>query len=153
MPVEMTTQHLIIQQLSNDLPLPAYKTVGAAGMDLYAAIEGDVRLQPGERCHFKTGIKVQLPPFYEMQIRPRSGMALHHGFTVLNTPGTIDEDYRGEIGVIGINLGQVYILIKRGDRIAQAVISPIARLPIIKGIVNETLRGENGFGSTGSGTG
>ncbi len=151
MPQELTVPRLIIQQLTDDLPMPSYKTVGSAGMDLYAAVDNHVILQPGQRCLFKTGIKVQLPPFYEMQIRPRSGMALNQGFTVLNTPGTIDEDYRGEIGVIGINHAQSYITIRRGDRIAQAVISPIARLPIVTGIVNETLRGEGGFGSTGSG--
>ncbi|HAG07707.1 MAG TPA: dUTP diphosphatase [Peptococcaceae bacterium] len=141
-----------IRQLpeASDLPLPAYLTPGAAGLDLYAAVTEDVSLGPGERCLIPTGIQVAIPPGYEAQIRPRSGLALKYGITLLNTPGTIDSDYRGEIQVIVINLGGKEFCIRRGDRIAQMVINQVARVrwqPVIA--LPATKRGDGGFGHTG----
>ncbi|MGQ9496903.1 MAG: dUTP diphosphatase [Desulfotomaculales bacterium] len=141
-----------IRQLpeASDLPLPAYLTPGAAGLDLYAAVTEDVSLAPGERRLVPTGIQVAIPPGYEAQIRPRSGLALKHGITLLNTPGTIDSDYRGEIQVIVINLGRQEFRIRRGDRIAQMVIHQVARVrwqPVIA--LPTTARGDGGFGHTG----
>jgi len=132
-----------------ELPLPHYQTEFAAGLDLYAAIEETIILAPHGRTLIRTGIKVQLPPDYEMQIRPRSGLALKHGITVLNSPGTIDADYRGEVGVILINHSEVPFCINKGDRIAQAVISAVAKLPMVEvDALDESERGEGGFGST-----
>lgn len=130
--------------------LPQYMSDGASGVDLYAAIDKDIKLLPGKRCLIPTGIKIEIPHGYEAQIRPRSGLALNYGITVLNTPGTIDSDYRGEIKIILINLGDKPYTIKRGDRIAQMVISPVvkANFKIVKNI-KKTKRNENGFGSSG----
>lgn len=133
-----------------DLPLPQYATPGSAGADLYAAVEQPVVLQPGERCRINTGIRIALPPGYEAQVRPRSGLADRYGLSMVNTPGTIDSDYRGVIQVILINLGGEPITIRRGDRIAQLVIAPVAQavwqeVPHLP----ETERAEGGFGSTG----
>lgn len=133
-----------------DLPLPQYATPGSAGADLYAAVEQPVVLQPGERRRISTGVRIALPPGYEAQVRPRSGLADRYGLSMVNAPGTIDSDYRGIIQVILVNLGQEPITIRRGDRIAQLVIAPVvqavwqevASLP-------ETERAEGGFGSTG----
>ncbi len=133
-----------------DIPLPAYATASSAGMDLIAAISDDVMLQPLQRGLIATGLSIALPAGYEAQVRPRSGLALKQGITVLNSPGTIDADYRGEIGVILINLSAEPITITRGMRIAQLVIAPythgawqeVAALP-------ESARGAGGFGSTG----
>ncbi len=133
-----------------DLPLPAYATEHSAGMDLLAAVENDVILQPGERQLIPSGIAIALPAGSEAQVRPRSGLALKHGITVLNAPGTIDADYRGEVGVILINLGQEPFTVSRGNRIAQMVIAPHYRAvwqPVEK--LSVSTRGGGGFGSTG----
>jgi dUTP pyrophosphatase len=135
-----------------DLPLPAYQTEGAAGLDLVAAVPADapVKIEPGERAMIATGIAVALPRGHEGQIRPRSGIALRHGVTVLNAPGTIDADYRGEIQVILVNLGSESVEITRGTRIAQMVIAPIVQVKIVEyGSLDTTGRESGGFGSTG----
>ncbi len=133
-----------------DLPLPQYATPGSAGADLYAAVEEPVVLHPGERRRISTGIRIALPPGYEAQVRPRSGLADRYGLGMVNAPGTIDSDYRGVIQVILINLGQEPITIRRGDRIAQLVIAPVVQA-IWQEVHNlpETERAEGGFGSTG----
>lgn len=137
-----------------DLPLPAYQSEGAAGLDLLAAVAADlpVIIAPGHRALIPTGLAVALPTGTEGQVRPRSGLAARHGVTVLNSPGTIDADYRGEIQVILINLGQESFTVSRGMRIAQLVIAPAMRVTICE-ITNldETTRGVAGFGSTGLG--
>jgi dUTP pyrophosphatase len=131
-----------------DLPLPFYASEDAAGMDLYAA--ADITLAPGARGLVATGIALAIPPGFEGQVRPRSGLALKHGVTVLNAPGTIDADYRGEVGVILINHGSMEFAIRRGDRIAQLVIAPITRAHILEVMsLPDTTRGSGGFGSTG----
>jgi dUTP pyrophosphatase len=137
-----------------DLPLPAYQSEAAAGLDLVAALAADtpVILGPGQRALIPTGIAIALPPGTEGQVRPRSGLAAQHGITVLNSPGTIDADYRGEIRVILINLGEESFTIARGMRIAQLIIAPVLRTHIGEsGSLNETTRGVEGFGSTGLG--
>lgn len=133
-----------------DLPLPGYQTEGSAGVDLYANIREPLTLQPGERALIPTGIRIALPPGYEAQIRPRSGLALKYGIGMVNSPGTIDSDYRGEIAVILINWGQEPFTIRRGDRIAQMVVAPVARIEWqIEESLPPTERGEGGFGHTG----
>jgi len=135
-----------------DLPLPQYQSEDAAGMDLLAAVpEGqDVVLNPGDRALIPTGFAIELPRGYEAQVRPRSGLALKNGVTVLNSPGTIDADYRGEIGVILINFGQIPFSVRRGARIAQLVVSPIERVALIESErLTTSERGAKGFGSTG----
>jgi dUTP pyrophosphatase len=132
------------------LPLPNYQSIGAAGMDICAAVKESVFLAPRERCAVPTGFILEIPQGFEGQIRPRSGLALNHGITCLNSPGTIDSDYRGEIKVILINLGNEPFEITYGMRISQLVIAPVSRLQIQE--VQEmtlTLRGAGGFGSTG----
>ena len=132
------------------LPLPEYKTAESAGMDLSYSGEEDITLQPLERKLAKTGIFIELPMGYEAQVRPRSGMALKHGIGVLNSPGTIDSDYRGEIGVIVVNLSNEVYTIKKGERIAQMVIAAHARANFIQvEELTESDRGAGGFGSTG----
>ncbi len=134
------------------LALPAYETADAAGMDLRAAVAdgAPVTLTPGERGMIPTGLTIALPPGYEAQVRPRSGLAAKHGITCLNSPGTIDADYRGEVKVILINLGQEPFVIKRGERIAQMVIAPVTRAEMkLVAELDETKRGAGGFGSTG----
>lgn len=134
------------------LALPAYETAGSAGMDVRAAISEaeSIKLAPGERAMVPTGISVAIPEGYEIQVRPRSGLAAKHGLTCLNTPGTIDSDYRGEIKVILINLGQDTFIITRGERIAQLVLAPVTRLAwALADELDETERGAGGFGSTG----
>jgi dUTP pyrophosphatase len=136
---------------AEDLPLPSYQSEHAAGLDLVAALsEGQEQvLAPGERALIPTGIALELPSGYEAQVRPRSGMALRDGVTVLNAPGTIDADYRGEIGVILINLGARPYTVSRGARIAQLIVSPVARIDLIEdGKLSGTSRGDRGFGST-----
>ncbi|MFS3135410.1 dUTP diphosphatase [Gluconacetobacter sacchari] len=134
-----------------DLPLPGYATAGAAGMDLLAAVRDPVDLPPGGRLLVPTGLCVALPPGYELQIRPRSGLALKHGITLPNTPGTIDEDYRGEIGVILLNTGDAPLAITRGMRIAQAVLAPVVRVAWQETeSLDQTARAMGGFGSTGT---
>ncbi|MBO9421795.1 dUTP diphosphatase [Labrenzia sp. R4_2] len=133
-----------------DLPLPAYQSDLAAGLDLLAAVENPLWLEPGSRALVPTGLAMSLPAGFEAQVRPRSGLAAKHGVTVLNTPGTIDADYRGEVRVILINLGDTAFEISRGDRIAQMVIAPVLQAEIQEvEILSETSRGTGGFGSTG----
>lgn len=137
-----------------DLPLPEYQTPHAAGLDLLAAIEADapVELAPGARALVPTGLSIALPEGFEAQIRPRSGLALKHGIAVLNAPGTIDADYRGEVGVILANLGAEPFTIRRGERIAQMVVAPVSRAVLVAvDSLDETSRGGGGFGSTGRG--
>ncbi len=134
------------------LALPAYETADAAGMDLRAAVpDGEpMTLKPGERAMVPTGLTIALPPQHEAQVRPRSGLAAKHGVTCLNSPGTIDADYRGEVKVILINHGQEPFVIKRGERIAQMVIAPVTRAELsVVETLDETQRGAGGFGSTG----
>ena len=132
-----------------DLPLPAYATTGAAGMDVVAA--ENLILAPGARHAVATGFAIAIPEGYEVQVRPRSGLALKHGITCLNTPGTIDSDYRGEVKVILANLGSEPFEIKRGDRIAQLVPAPVQRAAMLEvSSLDQTARGSGGFGSTGS---
>jgi dUTP pyrophosphatase len=135
---------------AKDLPLPKYMSNGAAGIDLYAKVDEDVVIKPGEIKLIGTGIMIQLPEGYEAQIRPRSGLALNNGITMLNSPGTIDSDYRGEIKLILINFGKIDFIVKRGLRIAQMIINKV-EIPEIVEVdeLDETLRGENGFGHTG----
>ena len=135
-----------------DLPLPAYATHGSAGMDLRAALASDLVLHPGERALVPTGIRIALPEECEAQVRPRSGLALKHGLTLLNSPGTIDSDYRNTIGVLLINLGQESVTLRRGDRIAQLVVAPVLKVhweEVSAKSLPQTKRGEGGFGSTG----
>ena len=130
------------------LSLPAYATDGAAGMDVVAA--EDVVLPPGGRHAVATGFAMAIPPGYEVQVRPRSGLALKHGVTCLNTPGTIDSDYRGEVKVILANLGDAPFTVARGDRIAQLVPAPVQRATVeVRDALDDTARGSGGFGSTG----
>jgi dUTP pyrophosphatase len=133
------------------LPLPQYGTPESAGADLMAAIYDPITLEPGERHLIPTGLNIELPKGYEAQIRPRSGLAFKHGVTVLNTPGTIDADYRGEIKVLLINHGKECFVIKRGMKIAQFIVAPIvhAHWHVSEDFISSTLRGPNGFGSTG----
>lgn len=132
------------------LPLPAYQSDQAAGLDLAAAVASDILLAPGERALIPTGLAIELPPGFEAQIRPRSGLAIKHGVTVLNSPGTIDGDYRGEIQVILINLGQESFAVSRGMRIAQMVIAPVSRAELLPSAsLSESERGAGGFGSSG----
>jgi dUTP pyrophosphatase len=135
---------------SEGLPLPDYATAGAAGMDLMAAVAAPVTIGPGERALIPTGLTVALPLGYELQIRPRSGLALRHGITLPNTPGTIDEDYRGEIGIILLNTGRETFVVERGTRIAQAVLAPVSRA-VWQEVesLDATARDSGGFGSTG----
>lgn len=132
------------------LPLPHYATAGAAGMDIAAAVETAVTLMPGERTAIPTGLQFAIPQGYEVQIRPRSGLALKHGVTVANAPGTIDSDYRGEVKILLINLGKEPFVIDRGDRIAQMVTAAVvqAQLHSVTSL-DDTARGADGFGSTG----
>ncbi len=140
----------IINRSAN--PLPAYQTESAAGLDLRAELEAPVQLGPLERAVIGTGLYIELPEGYEAQVRPRSGLAAKQGVTVLNSPGTIDADYRGEIGVILVNLSNDTITISQGDRIAQLVIARYERADWLEvETLNETARGAGGFGSTGHG--
>ena len=132
------------------LPLPSYESTSAAGMDIRAALEEPLSLKPGERTLIPTGLKMAIPVGYEAQIRPRSGLAIRNGITMLNSPGTIDADYRGEVKVIAINHGQETFTVNHGDRIAQMVIAPVTQFEISEmDELDDTERGEGGFGSTG----
>jgi dUTP pyrophosphatase len=145
----MTTVKITRLPHGADLPLPRYETSGSAGLDLRAA--SDFQLAPGARCLVPTGIAIALPHHFEAQVRPRSGLAVKHGVTVLNSPGTIDSDYRGEIKVPMINLGIEDFAIKRGDRIAQMVIAPVQQVKLEEvQDLDATARGADGFGSSGS---
>jgi dUTP pyrophosphatase len=146
-PVSIDVRRL---QWAEDLPLPCYATEKSSGMDLVAATAGSITIPPMDRVMIPTGLTVALPSGYEMQIRPRSGLALRHGVTVLNTPGTIDEDFRGQICVILMNAGTEPFVVTRGARIAQAVIAPVTRAEWREvDVLPETERSSGGFGSTG----
>jgi len=132
------------------LPLPSYATAGAAGADVVAAVASDLVLAPGVRVAVPTGLVFAVPEGFEMQVRPRSGMALHHGVTVANAPGTVDSDYRGEVCVILHNFGTADFVVRRGDRIAQLVIAPLPPIELVEeDALDETDRGSGGFGHTG----
>jgi len=132
------------------LPLPSYMTAGAAGADVVAAIAGDLVLAPGERALVPTGFALEVPAGFEVQVRPRSGLAVKHGVTLLNTPGTIDSDYRGPVGVVLVNHGREPFVVRRGERIAQFVVAPVVQAAFreVETLAVST-RGEGGFGSTG----
>ena len=136
-----------------DLPLPEYQSALAAGLDLLAAVPADapIELAPGARALVPTGIAIALPPGFEGQVRPRSGLAARHGVTVLNTPGTVDADYRGELQVILVNLGAGPFIVSRGMRIAQLVVAPVQRIKLVEvDALDSTVRAQGGFGSTGT---
>lgn len=140
-----------IRRAAPELPLPAYQTPGSAGMDLLADVEEPVRVRPGGRTRVPTGLCVEIPDGFEAQIRPRSGLADRHGVTLLNAPGTVDSDYRGEIQVIVVNHGSEDFVIRRGDRIAQMVVAPVSRAAWREvDELNQSARGSGGFGHTGS---
>lgn len=143
---------IAVKRLATDLPLPAYASAGSAGLDLLAAVDREVVLPPGGIAAIPTGIALALPEGYEAQVRPRSGLALHHGVTVLNAPGTVDSDYRGEVSAILINHGKAEFSITRGMKIAQLVIAAHVRAEWQEtSRLDETTRGAGGFGSTGMG--
>ena len=138
-----------VRSRADDLPLPAYQTEGAAGLDLLADNDEPLLIAPGERALVPTGLALQIPVGYEAQIRPRSGLALRHGVTLLNSPGTIDSDYRGELQVLIVNLGKNDFVVHRGDRIAQMVVAPVARVKLQEvGDLEPTKRDAGGFGHT-----
>lgn len=136
---------------ARDLPLPAYATPGAAGLDLMAAVDGTLEIAPGTHRLVPTGIALALPDGFEAQVRPRSGLALKHGVTVLNAPGTVDSDYRGEVGAILVNHGPAPFRVERGMRVAQLVIAAVVQAELVEtASLTPTRRGGGGFGSTGS---
>ena len=141
---------ILVKKFDKSIKLPIYKTSGSSGMDLVANIKKKITINPGKIAMISTGIAIAIPKNYEVQIRPRSGLAIKKGISVLNTPGTIDSDYRGEIKIILINLGKKSFLVKSGDRIAQMILCPIAKgkLKEVKNLP-KTVRGKGGFGSTG----
>ena len=139
-----------VKKKAAGLPLPEYESSGAAGMDLHAFLDTDINIPPLGRARIPTGLYFEIPDGYEAQVRPRSGLAYNNGITVLNSPGTIDSDYRGEVGVILINLSAELFTVKNGERIAQMVISPVTRAQVNEAEhLSETRRGSSGFGSTG----
>jgi dUTP pyrophosphatase len=141
---------LRVRRFGERVELPRYATRGSAGLDLAAVVETPLVLQPGERALVPTGVAVALPPGHEGQVRPRSGLAVRHGVTVLNAPGTVDEDYRGELKVALINLGSEPFVVERGLRIAQLVVAPVTRVTVEDSPdLDETARGAGGFGHTG----
>jgi dUTP pyrophosphatase len=141
---------LKIMRKDSRVSLPEYASQGAAGMDLRAFLQKEVLMPPMGRAKIPTGLYIEIPQGYEAQIRPRSGLAARHGVTILNSPGTIDSDYRGELEILLVNLGIESFIIQNGDRIAQLVIAPVARLTMEEsGALSETARGGGGFGSTG----
>ena len=141
---------VLIKRLSPSVQLPSYKTNGASGMDLMAFIEQPIKLEPGKSCLVPTGLSVAFPEEYEIQIRPRSGLAAKNNITVLNTPGTIDSDYRGELKIILFNHGNENFLINNSDRIAQMILTPVIKMELQEtDELPKTVRGEGGFGSTG----
>lgn len=143
-------QKILIKKLHSDVNLPAYETSGSSGMDLQAYILEEIILKPGERKLIPTGLSVAIPENLEIQIRPRSGLAYKKGISVVNTPGTIDSDYRGEIKVLLINMGKEDFIIKKFERIAQMVVCPITKVVLSEtNDLPDTIRGEGGFGSTG----
>lgn len=147
MTVEVRVQRL---EHAAGLPLPSYASAGAAGADLCSAEAGAVEIAPGQRVALATGLVIEIPDGFEVQVRPRSGLAARHGLTVVNAPGTIDSDYRGEVKVLLVNLGEERVTVDRGDRIAQMVVAPVTRVEFVESEhVNDTDRGAGGFGSTG----
>jgi len=150
-PRKMTMPRVKIQRLrGSELPLPRYQSDHAAGLDLMADVDGERELKPLQRAAIPTGIALEIPPGFEGQVRPRSGRALSEGLTLVNSPGTIDADYRGEIRVIVINLGAEPLIIRRGDRIAQLVFAPVIRAELVEvDRLDDSTRGEGGFGHTG----
>ena len=143
-------QKILIKKLHSDVNLPAYETSGSSGMDLQAYISEEIILKPGERKLIPTGLSIAIPENLEIQIRPRSGIAYKKGISVVNTPGTIDSDYRGEIKVLLINLGKEDFIIKKFERIAQMVVCPITKVVLSEtNDLPDTIRGKGGFGSTG----
>jgi len=148
----MKTLKIKISLLSALAQMPEYSTAHSSGMDLKAAIKKSLKIKPGRICLVPTGLALDIPPGYEGQVRPRSGLAIKHGISIVNAPGTIDADYRGEVGVILINLGKKDFIIQPGDRIAQLVISPVVKAKLVKTkSLNKTARGQGGFGHTGVG--
>jgi dUTP pyrophosphatase len=147
----MPAPKLLVRRVgAADVPLPAYQTAGAAGMDLAAGVTSPLEIPPGERRFVPTGIAVAIPEGFEGQVRPRSGLALKHGIGIVNSPGTIDSDYRGEIGVVLVNHGAEPFVVTPGARIAQLVIAPVARVDVeLVEALDETARGGGGYGSTG----
>jgi dUTP pyrophosphatase len=149
---DAVTVHVRRVRANADLELPRYQSALAAGMDLRADLDADLVLKPLERALVATGLSLELPPGFEGQVRPRSGLAATQGLTVLNAPGTIDADYRGEVKVLLVNLSSQSVALKRGDRIAQLVVAPVTRATLVEvGALSETARGSAGFGSTGLG--
>ena len=141
---------VLIKRLSKNVELPKYETNGSSGMDLSANIATEIKIEPGKTSIIPTGISLSIPKNFEIQIRPRSGLAAKSQVSVLNTPGTIDSDYRGEIKVILINLGSNTFTVKKDTRIAQMVLSPVVKMKLEEAIdLPETMRGQSGFGSTG----
>lgn len=148
----MSETAVLVRRLSHSagLPLPTYATVGAAGADVVAAVDDPLAIEPGTRTAVPTGLVVAVPAGYEIQVRPRSGLALHHGITVANAPGTVDSDYRGELMVILANLSGARYVVRRGDRIAQLVLAPVVRASFPeREALPDSARGAGGFGSTG----
>lgn len=146
----MSPVEIAVRRLRDDAIIPRYMTPHAAGLDLCAAVDGDLVLMPGQRALVGTGLAIALPDGYEAQVRPRSGLALRYGITLLNSPGTIDPDYRGEVGVIMVNLGEEPFTVRPGERIAQLVIAPFARAQLRETAeLGDTQRGDGGFGHTG----
>ena len=140
----------VVRVRQSSIPLPAYMSPGAAGLDLAADLDADLTLRPGQRILVPTGLSIALPAGYEGQVRPRSGFANKTGVTVLNAPGTIDSDYRGEVQVLLVNLGSDDVVLRRGDRIAQLVVAPVTRIEWAEAAtLADTDRGAGGFGSTG----
>jgi len=146
----MNVKLKIMRMRKSAIPLPSYQTPHAAGVDLMADLDGRIEMAPGERRAVPTGIAIEIPDGYEGQVRPRSGRAIKEGLTMINSPGTIDADYRGEVKVLLVNLGQAPIIIEPGDRIAQLVIAPVIRAEIVEvDSLTDTPRGSGGFGHTG----
>ena len=141
---------ILVKKFDKDIKLPSYKTSGSSGMDLVAYIKNKITINPGKTAIIPAGIAVAIPKNYEIQIRPRSGLAAKKGISVLNTPGTVDSDYRGEIKIILINLSKKSFVVKSGDRVAQMILCPVAKgkLQVVNNLP-KTLRGKRGFGSTG----
>jgi dUTP pyrophosphatase len=147
---EITVEITRLSEATRDVPLPSYATEGSAGMDVCAAVEGEIILKPGTTSLIPTGFAIALSAGYEAQIRPRSGLAIKHEIGIMNSPGTIDADYRGEVGIVLTNHGRSDFVVRRGDRIAQMVIARYARVEWSEtGSLDETSRGTGGFGHTG----
>ena len=141
---------ILVKKFDKNIKLPNYETSGSSGMDLLAFVKNNITINPGNTAIIPTGIALAIPKNYEMQIRPRSGLAAKKGISVLNTPGTVDSDYRGEIKIILINLGKKEYVVKSGDRVAQMILCPVAKAKLqeVKNLT-KTIRGKGGFGSTG----